>query len=202
MKRAIIDLNLDPRVYTIADFLTDAECAHLISRARAMHMERAKVSGGKEGVVSQGRTNAVCWVDHYADPACKRIAAKVAGLVGMPLNHAERFQVIHYGKGEEYRPHFDAFDPTTEAGKRNWQGGGQRIITVLGYLTNVKKGGATEFPKLKIKVPPEKGKLLVFHNCEAGTVTRHPQSLHAGCPVEDGEKWAFNLWFRAEKRRD
>lgn len=202
MKRAIIDLHLDPRVYTIADFVSDAECSHLIARAKTKTMERARVSGGTEGVLSQGRTNDVCWVDHTADIACRRIAERVAGLVGMPLNHAEHFQVIRYGVGEEYRPHFDAFDPDTEAGKRNWEGGGQRIITVLGYLSNVKKGGATEFPKLKIKVPAEKGKLLVFHNCNAGTVVRHPMSLHAGCPVEEGEKWAFNLWFRAEKRRD
>ncbi len=66
----------------------------------------------------------------------------------------------------------------------------------------MKKGGHTEFPKLNISVPPEKGKLLVFHNCNAGTDVRHQLSLHAGRPVEEGEKWAFNLWFRAEKRRD
>jgi len=202
MKRAIIDLHLDPRVYTIADFVSSAECSHLIARAKTKTMERAKVSGGVEGVLSKGRTNDVCWVDHTADIACKRIAERVAGLVGMPLNHAEHFQVIRYGIGEEYRPHFDAFDPETEAGRRNWEGGGQRIITVLGYLTDVKKGGHTEFPKLNISVPPEKGKLLVFHNCNAGTDVRHPLSLHAGRPVEEGEKWAFNLWFRAEKRRD
>lgn len=201
MKRAIIDLNLDPRVYTIDNFLSDAECSHLISRAKSMTMERAKVSGTDSGVLSKGRTNNVCWIDHEEDAACKRIAQRVAGLVGLPLNHAERFQVIHYGQGEEYRPHFDAFDPNTESGQRNWKGGGQRLITVLGYLTNVAKGGETEFTKLGIKVPPQRGKLLVFHNCEAGSIIRHPLSLHAGCPVIKGEKWAFNLWFRAEKRR-
>lgn len=201
MKRAIIDLHLDPRVYTIPEFLSGAECSHLLSRAKTMEMQRAKVSGEKEGVHSQGRTNDVCWLDHDSDPACRHIAAKVAGLIGMPLNHAERFQVIRYGKGEQYRPHFDSFDPKTESGKRNWQGGGQRLITALGYLTNVTKGGATEFPKLKITVPAERGKLLVFHNCNPGTEDRHPLSLHAGCPVEEGEKWAFNLWFRAERRR-
>lgn len=201
MERAIIDLNLDPRVYTIANFLSDSECAHLIARASGEQMDRAKVSGDAAGVLSKGRTNDVCWLDHDGDLACTRIAARVAGLVGLPLNHAERFQVIRYHEGEEYRSHFDAFDPETDAGKRNWRGGGQRLITVLGYLSNVTKGGGTEFPKLKIHVPAEKGKLLVFHNCEAGTEKRHPLTLHAGCPVIEGEKWAFNLWFRAQKRR-
>jgi prolyl 4-hydroxylase len=201
MQRAIIDLNINPRVYTIANFLSEAECKHLISRAKTNEMKRARVSGASEGTVSKGRTNDVCWLDHDGDLASKRIAERVAGLIGMPLNHAERFQLIRYGVGAEYRPHFDAFDPNTEAGKRNWQGGGQRLITVLGYLNNVPGGGETEFPKLKIRIPAERGKLLVFHNCEAGTEVRHPQSLHAGCPVKSGEKWAFNLWFRAERRR-
>ncbi|WP_417450063.1 2OG-Fe(II) oxygenase [Kordiimonas sp.] len=200
MKRAIIDLNLDPRVYTIAEFLGGAECKHLIARAKTQEMMRATVSGEKDGVISSGRTNDVCWLDHTGDPACKRIALKVAGLVGMPLSHAEKFQVIRYDVGTEYKPHFDAFEAHTTAGQRNMKGGGQRLITVLGYLNNVKKGGATEFPKLDISIPAEMGKLLVFHNCLPGTTERHPQSLHAGRPVEEGEKWAFNLWFRAEKR--
>lgn len=200
MKRAIIDLHLDPRVYTIADFLDGPECRHLIARAKTQEMKRATVSGDKDGVISDGRTNDVCWLDHADDPACKRIALKVAGLVGMPLSHAEKFQLIRYGVGAEYRPHFDAFDASTTAGQRNMKGGGQRLITVLGYLNKVPKGGATDFPKLGISVPPEPGKLLVFHNCQPGTTERHPLSLHAGTPVLEGEKWAFNLWFRAEPR--
>ncbi|WP_417465514.1 2OG-Fe(II) oxygenase [Kordiimonas sp.] len=201
MKRAIIDLHLDPRVYTIANFLDGAECRHLISRAKTEEMKRATVSGETDGVISDGRTNDVCWLDHTGDPACKRIAHKVSGLVGMPLSHAEKFQIIRYGVGAQYKPHFDSFDPSTPAGERNMKGGGQRLITVLGYLNVVAKGGSTDFPKLNISVPAEMGKLLVFHNCLPGTTDRHPLSLHAGRPVEEGEKWAFNLWFR-EGRRD
>lgn len=200
MKRAIIDLHLDPRVYTISNFLSPIECKSIIARAKASNMERAVVSAVGKGVVSEARTNDVCWVTHYYDAGFKRIAQRIAGLVGMPLSHAESFQVIRYGVGAEYRAHFDGFDPQTEAGANNWECGGQRLITALGYLNNVKKGGATSFPKLKTEIAPEAGKLLVFHNCEPGTLRRHPQSLHAGTPVEEGEKWAFNLWFRSRSR--
>ncbi len=202
MKRAIIDLHLDPRVYTISNFLSPMECKRVIAHARGDTMSRARVSGPNEGVVSDARTNSVCWVDHYKEEAFKRIGERIAGLVGMPLSHAESFQVIHYGPGAEYRGHFDAFDPTTETGKRNWVIGGQRLITALGYLNDVPEGGETEFPKLKMSIPPETGKLLVFHNCEAGTIRKHPLSLHAGCPVVKGEKWAFNLWFRSRSRKE
>lgn len=202
MQRAIIDLNLDPRVYTISNFLSPMECKSIISQAKAKTMARATVSGPQKGVVSDARTNEVCWIEHQYDEAFTRIGERIAGLVGMPLSHAESFQVIRYAPGAEYRAHFDAFDPRTETGKRNWRIGGQRLITVLGYLNDVKKGGATRFNKLDISVEPEAGKLLVFHNCEAGTIRKHPLSLHAGCPVEKGEKWAFNLWFRARSRQE
>jgi len=201
MKRAVIDLNLDPRVYTVDNFVSASECAHLIARAKAEGMKRAVVAGSAAGIVSVGRTNSVCWVDHMTDMTTRRIAERTAGLIGMPLSHAERFQLIHYGEGAEYRPHFDAFDPRSPAGKRTWKNGGQRLITALGYLNTPLKGGGTVFPKLKLMVPAEAGKLVVFHNCEPGTTTRHTLGLHGGTPVEQGEKWAFNLWFRANSRK-
>lgn len=202
MKRAIIDLNLDPRVYTISNFLSPMECKAIIARARGENMDRAKVSGPEKGVVSKARTNDVCWIDHNFDIAFSRIGRRIAGLVGMPLSHAESFQVIRYSPGAEYKGHFDAFDPTTDTGKRNWLRGGQRLITALGYLNHVEEGGETRFSKLDMSVEPEPGKLLVFHNCEPGSIRKHPQSLHAGCPVIKGEKWAFNLWFRSRSREE
>lgn len=200
MKRAIIDLNLDPRVYTVSNFISPMECKAVIARAKGSNMDRAKVVGPKEGVVSDVRTNDVCWIDHNHDIAFSRIARRIAGLVGLPLSHAEMFQVIRYGPGAEYKPHYDAFDPTTETGRRTWSKGGQRLITALGYLNAVEEGGATWFSKLDMSVAPEIGKLLVFHNTEAGSIRRHPLSRHAGTPVIKGEKWAFNLWFRARSR--
>ncbi len=202
MKRMIIDLSLEPRVYTIDNFLSPVECKSIIAYARKDAMDRAKVSGPDEGVVSKARTNSVLWVQHYEDKVFTRVARRVASLVGIPLSHAESFQVIHYLPGAEYRSHFDAFDPTTPTGKRNWTRGGQRLVTALCYLNTVQAGGATSFPKLNLTVPAEQGKLTVFHNTIDGTIRKHPNSLHAGMPVESGEKWAFNLWFRARSRQE
>jgi prolyl 4-hydroxylase len=116
--------------------------------------------------------------------------------VGLPLRNAESFQVIHYGPTQEYRAHFDAWEHGTERGNRCMAKYGQRLVTCLVYLNTVEDGGATGFPKLGVEVRPEPGKLVIFHNCHAGTVTRHPHSLHGGLPVIAGEKWAANLWFR------
>jgi len=46
------------------------------------------------------------------------------------------------------------------------------------------------------QVAAVKGRLLVFSNVIHGTNVRHPLAEHAGMPVSEGEKLAFNLWFR------
>ena len=65
------------------------------------------------------------------------------------------------------------------------------------HLNYVEKGGGTRLSKLNITIPADKGKLLVFQNTMSkDNHNRHPLSEHAGMPVEMGEKYAFNLWFR------
>ncbi|HAJ77322.1 MAG TPA: hypothetical protein DCM64_12835 [Gammaproteobacteria bacterium] len=46
------------------------------------------------------------------------------------------------------------------------------------------------------EVRARKGRMLLFHNCHSQSTIRHPESLHGGLPVNSGEKWACNLWFR------
>lgn len=188
----------DPLVHVFDDFMTPEECAHLRQLADP-GLDRAVVSSDKEGVTSDGRTNSVAWVRHETTPGARALALRVSKLVGLPLLNAESFQVIHYGPGQEYRAHYDAYDLDSDRGKRCTARGGQRLVTVLGYLSDVEVGGATGFPKLGIQVEARQGRLLVFHNCHPGTTDRHVDSLHGGLPVVAGEKWAFNLWYRVNK---
>ena len=50
----------------------------------------------------------------------------------------------------------------------------------------------TDFPNLNLTVAPLAGQLLIFHNTYFGTETKHPLALHAGSPVGQMGKWAFN----------
>ena len=76
------------------------------------------------------------------------------------------------------------------------------MVTALVYLNKVEAGGATQFPKLGITVPAQPGRMVLFHNTTEDISGPHPLSLHAGMPVESGEKWAFNLWFRLHDIRE
>ena len=188
----------DPKVFTISNFITEDECNHFIEISKPK-MKRSVVSDDKKGTVSKGRTGENCWLQHFTDEITGRVANRIAKVVGLPIENAESYQVVYYNAGQKYDQHYDAYHKnSTDKSKRCLRQGGQRVITALVYLNNVEEGGHTSFPNLKIKVEPEKGKLLIFHNCYEGTTNVHINSLHAGTAPIKGEKYAFNLWFREQ----
>lgn len=186
----------DPVIYTVNNFINEKQCEHIIEISKDK-IKPALVSGDKKGYISDGRTGQNCWLNHDTDDITLDIAKKISELLNVPLENAESFQVIYYDKSQQYKNHYDGwlFD-NSEKSLRNMKYGGQRIWTALCYLNKPIKGGSTKFTKLDLEVDPEPGKLLVFSSVYEGTNKRHELSEHCGMPVIDGEKWAFNLWFR------
>ncbi len=189
--------NESPYVCTYDNMLTDEECEHFINISKD-NLKRAEVSSDKSGYISSGRTGSNTWITHDHDEITKRVGEKIAKMVNIPLENAEKFQIIHYGQTQEYRNHYDSWKHNgSEKTLRCMKYGGARMATALCYLNDVKKGGGTKMTKLNITISPKKGKLLIFHNTMSLTDnTRHILSEHAGLPVEEGEKYAFNLWFK------
>jgi prolyl 4-hydroxylase len=188
----------DPQVFIFDEFMSAEECAHLIELA-SPHLTPSLVSGGKDGVRSDGRTGGVHWIPHGKTESARKLSERVAELVDIPLVNCESIQVIYYAEGQEYRPHYDAWEHDSETGKRCLSRGGQRMVTCLGYLNRVQAGGGTFFPKLDIEIMPRLGRIVLFHNCYPDSTKRHDKSLHGGMPLDKGEKWACNFWFRENR---
>ena len=193
-----------PVVQVIDHFVSAAECEHIISIS-VDKLDTAMVSAVGEATTSDGRTGSVAWIKHDQTPIVQGLVERVSDLVGIAVAHAESLQVVHYGPAEEYKPHFDAYDLSTEKGRQRTAKGGQRLVTALMYLSSVEGGGGTIFPKLDLDIESLPGRLVLFHNVgdhALDDLTRHPHSLHGGSPVQIGEKWACNLWFRARPYED
>jgi prolyl 4-hydroxylase len=133
------------------------------------------------------------------DPIIDKLSKKISRLTGFPIANEEELQVLHYELGGEYRPHFDSFNPETEA-RKYLLNGGQRIATCMVYLNTPEGGGETIFPEVNVTIMPEKGKAVLFYNVEP-TGQIDPLSLHGGTPVLAGEKWLITCWLRADAIR-
>ena len=181
----------------VHDFLSVEECEEILAHSW-QNMERSSVSSkdGK-GQTHSKRTGSNTWLNHEASPIIKGVADRISQMVRMPLDNAEPFQVVHYTENQEYDYHYDSFDEGDDIDYEGYtKNGGQRLITVLGYLRDVPKGGETSFNHLGVNIQPRRGSIIVWWNVEPNTTKREFKSQHAGLPVLEGEKYAFNLWFR------
>jgi prolyl 4-hydroxylase len=194
-------VNDEPLIYVFEDFLDAKEVDGLLDAAKPK-MQQALVSAANSGVESARRSGSNCWLPHSYNQVIEELSLRVAEVVGIGLEFAESLQAIYYAESEEYAPHFDAWDATTERGQRCMAKGGQRMVTCLLYLNDVEEGGGTCFPKLDMEIRAKRGRMVLFHNCHPGSLIRHPNSLHGGMPVIRGEKWACNFWFREQQLRE
>lgn len=190
----------DPRIARYAAMFSRSEADHLIDCARDRLSEAAVSLDGGVGK-SSGRVAQNAWIPHEHDAIVRGLCERLAEAAGHPLAHAESLQVVHYAPGGEYRPHFDAYDMGSPRGREYTRRGGQRLCTAILYLNDVDAGGQTRFPRLDIAIPPRCGDALIFDSCHAGTVEVQPKALHAAAPLEAGEKWIANLWFRQRPYR-
>lgn len=191
-----IILHNDPKVSIQENLFTKEECEHLINLGKP-HLENSVVSDSKGGYLSSGRTSRTAWISHFQDEITTKIATKIADLVKIPIENAEKFQLVHYGETNEYKAHYDSWDHDgSDKTLRCIKYGGPRMVTALIYLNDVEEGGSTKFTKLDLDVLPNTGKLLMFENTLKDSINKHPLSEHAGMPVIKGEKYICNLWFR------
>lgn len=138
----VIQLSWKPRAFLHKNFLTDAECEHMIELAKDK-LEKSMVADNESGksVASEIRTSSGMFLMKGQDDIISRIEDKIATWTFLPKENGEAIQVLRYQDGEKYEPHFDYFHD-----KNNQALGGHRIATVLMYLSDVIKGGETVFP--------------------------------------------------------
>ncbi|MGH8371282.1 MAG: 2OG-Fe(II) oxygenase, partial [Gammaproteobacteria bacterium] len=122
------------------------------------------------------------------------VSNTISGLAGIPARHAEPLAMLRYTPGQEYKPHMD-YLVGSGTGEQMESRGGQRVVTTFVYLNDVEQGGETDFPELKARIKPARGRAVKFYNLDVHDEP-NPLTMHAGCPVLKGEKWLATFWFR------
>ncbi|KAH6820209.1 2-oxoglutarate and oxygenase superfamily protein [Perilla frutescens var. hirtella] len=198
-------LSWEPRAFLYHNFLSKEECEYLINLARP-HMAKSTVVDSKTGKSkdSRVRTSSGMFLRRGRDKVIRDIEKRIADYSFIPADHGEGLQVLHYEVGQKYEPHYDYF-----LDEFNTKNGGQRIATVLMYLSDVEEGGETIFPAAKgnfsstpglsecgkkgLAVKPKMGDALLFWSMRPDA-SLDPTSLHGGCPVIKGNKWSSTKW--------
>jgi hypothetical protein len=196
------DLNPEPLVRAVADFITPAACDWLIARARS-RLTRALVYDpvSRQDVVRATRTNSVANF-RLTDVELLDVLlqAKMSQACGVPMNHMEAPAVLHYGIGEEASDHFDFVNPGIADYAQEIERNGQRVMTFLVYLNEDYEGGETNFPKLGIRHKGRRGHALFFVNAYTD-LQPDLRMLHAGLAPTRGEKWVVSQFIRSRPTR-
>jgi len=180
------------QLFGIAEFFSPEECERLMG----MIDETARPSPVFD--VDYGKAARTSYSGDLdpTDPFVRMLHRRMDDLIGVEETWGETMQGQRYAVGQEFRAHHDWFDTSAPYWKGDVSFGGQRAWTLMVYLNDVEAGGATDFPKAQIAVPPQQGTLIAWSNANAdGKVNM--DTLHAGTPVVAGVKYVVTRWYRA-----
>tara|TARA_B110001452_G_scaffold172386_1_gene144440 strand:- start:5 stop:859 length:855 start_codon:yes stop_codon:yes gene_type:complete len=198
-----------PSILHVRGLFSDAECDAIVEQSRGSGLMRASRVGTADGTGYEENSairssqecvlapDGVLALPDDALPVCAaRRLHRLLGDVAHP-DHVEGPKVVQYrGTGQHYSEHYD-WSPQLAA-----SAAGQRTTTALVYLSTVgaDEGGCTFFPRVGLRVPPERGSVLVWSNLDdEGEPDR--ETLHGSEPILVGagvpsEKWVVNFFYR------
>ena len=187
-------LHHDPHIEMYYELVNEKEMEHIIKTAKPL-LRRAFVHDMLTGdlIYADYRVSKNTWISEDMDVVAARIIKRVGDVTGLNMRYAEHLQVANYGIAGQYEPHFD--HATGAKPKHFDQWGGNRIATMLIYLTDVDWGGRTVFTNTApgVGTDPIKGAGVFWYNLLRNGKS-NPKTQHAGCPVVLGQKWVCNLW--------
>ena len=196
----IVDVLLtlrEPNIVLLGNVLSDEECDAMVAYCESRLAPATVIDDERGGAVQihPNRSNQGAMIQRAETELVNRIEQRLAEIAHWPVERGEGMQVQHYQVTNEYRPHFDWFDPDLPGPRKHMEHGGQRIATFVLYLSDVESGGGTAFTEIGLEVLPKKGGAVFFHN----TDRQHQPNrltLHAGSPVVKGVKVIANKWLR------
>ncbi|XP_057612163.1 prolyl 4-hydroxylase subunit alpha-3 isoform X3 [Chionomys nivalis] len=156
-------IHLQPFVVLYHDFVSDAE-AQKIRELAEPWLQRSVVASGEKQLPVEYRISKSAWLKDTVDPMLVTLDRRIAALTGLDIQppYAEYLQVVNYGIGGHYEPHFDhATSPSSPLYRMK---SGNRVATFMIYLSAVEAGGATAFIYANFSVP-------VVKHCFGGTCT-------------------------------
>jgi prolyl 4-hydroxylase len=180
-----------PSVQMFRGFLTHEECDYLIRAAGPAFFPApvGHIAGIGQQIVNQIRTCDAAGFPWVAEnPVVNAINRRIAAATATETDWGEPLQILRYRPGQEFRPHRDCIEDVAN----------QRIFTMLVYLNDGYSGGETRFLETGLEVRGQTGDALLFRNASDDGCP-DMSTLHAGLPVQAGEKYLASRWIRRRR---
>jgi len=175
-----------PLMWTVDDALSPERCDRYIAKFNAAVPEQAPVIT-KDGVavdLAVRNNTRIMWDDaSEADELAALVRASVPATWKTErfVGGNPRIRVYRYDSGDHHSAHWDTVVelPNNVASR----------VTLVFYLNDGFGGGETEFPELKKRITPRRGRALLFQH----------RVLHTAMPVTSGAKYVLrtDLLFQA-----
>ncbi|KAG1660221.1 hypothetical protein FOA52_005090 [Chlamydomonas sp. UWO 241] len=215
--RWVETVSWSPRAFLFHNFLTVAECDHLVDIG-TKRVERSLVVDAKTGSsrLDDIRTSFGAAFGRGEDSVIAGVEEKIAEWTHLPADLGEPMQILRYVDGQKYGAHWDWFDDVNHP-QGVGRDGDNRYATVLMYLSDDVEGGETALPlavgidppvqQARISSPsecvskgsgiaviPHKGDALLFFDMDVEGRMGDRSALHASCPTTGGTKWTATKW--------
>ena len=166
----------------------------VIKKYATPRLQRATVHNQATGKLETApyRVSKSAWLQTHEHKLITNYVRRAEKITGLNMKAAEELQVVNYGIGGQYEPHFD-FARREEKDVFPELGWGNRIATWMSYLSDVDAGGSTVFVNLNIQVKPKRNSAIFWFNLKRNG-EGDLRTRHAACPVLAGTKWVANKW--------
>jgi prolyl 4-hydroxylase len=197
----ILKKPLTSEVFLIDHFLSHEEC-HLMVEELRFAIWRPSLTymlqqdGSRRDVLSPYRVSKTAQQKWFSDEL-------QAVMAGIDRRFEEMFGLeganLEYWQGTDY-PAAGSFYYHLDSGYWENHYAGDRILTLLLYLTTPVAGGGTHFRAIDRMVEAKAGRLLVWNNLFPNGKCNH-RMIHSSIPLLEGNKTTLVTWLRQKKFR-
>jgi len=184
------------QMYVLDDFLSKDICNDLINVVSDKFRPSSVSNSDDVEMVTSYRTSKTADLHPLDAPFAAALDAKFCDVLKLDNMLGETIQCQQYEIGQYYKVHCDFYDLFTKEHKVYTEWMGQRTWTILCYLNDVKEGGETHFPKLKLKIKPKAGRIVIWNNLYRNGFTNY-RTKHEALPPTSGKKYVLTKWFRS-----
>jgi len=179
-------------LYTLEDALSANDCARLIGLIDH-HLRPSNLAYPSDDKAF--RTSQTADLCYLKSPVAIGIDNKICRTLGIRPEYSEGIQAQRYDVGQQFKAHWDYYEPGTQVYQRFAAVRGNRTWTFMIYLNEDMDGGATRFTEIDFAVKPKTGMAVIWNNLSPdGSI--NPATKHCGEPVTRGCKIIITKWFR------